>query len=204
MKHSDLPHLFARYREIGGVIDFNIFADVEALTEDVCLQAISASVPELKRDILRAISCRSVDDETFFGEWYEADKKVLIKRGTWRTDDGRSLTNPLLSDLEGLRIVSGGVEIPNLGAGGQFAYAFSNPPYGLHATPREVQRVFDNVCRYLLPPNTAHEILDWSDPRLADAAAYFKAGMEWWGVFLFVVFVPEYRRLVVVAASTTD
>jgi hypothetical protein len=204
MKHGNLPHLFARYRKIGGVIDFNLFTDVGTLTEDVCLQAVSASIPELNRDRLRAISCRSVDDETFFGEWYDADKKVLIKRGAWRTDDGRSLTNPLLTDLEGLRIVGGGVETPRLGAGGQFAYAFSNPPYGLRATPREVQRVFDEVRHYLLPPNTAHEILDWSDPRLADAAEYFEAGMEWWGVFLFVVFVPDYRRLVVVAASTTD
>jgi hypothetical protein len=187
-----------------GVIDFHVFAEVEALDEDICLEAIATSVPGLDREKLRAISCRHVDDQTFFGDWYDTNQGVLIKRGTWRTEDGRTLENPVLTDLEGLRISSGAFEHPGLGSGGQFAYAFVNPPYGLGASPKEVQRVFEGVRRFLLPPDTVHEILDWSDPRLPEAAEYFKAGMDWWGVFLFVVFVPDHQRLVVISASTTD
>lgn len=204
MKHAGPPHFFSQYYEMGGVIDFHVFEDVVALNEDVCLEAIATSVPGLDREKLRAISCRPVDAQAFFGDWYDINKGALIRRGTWRTEDGRTLENPVLTDLDGLRISGGGVEIPAAGSGGQFAYAFVNPPYDLGASPKEVQRVFDSVRRFLLPPHTSHEILDWSDPRLPEAAEYFEAGMEWWGVFLFVVFIPEFQRLVVISASTTD
>ncbi len=46
--------------------------------------------------------------------------------------------------------------------------------------------------------------MDWSSPRLPEASRFFAAGMEWWGVFLFTIYVPQIRRLTVIAGSTAD
>jgi hypothetical protein len=88
--------------------------------------------------------------------------------------------------------------------GGQFAYAFSEPPYGLQARPSEVQELFCAIRDFILPRGSEHEISDWSSPRLTEASDYFTAGMDWWGVFLFTVYLPTLRRLTAIAGSTTD
>lgn len=204
MRSTELPPFFARYYEIGGVIEFHVFAEVAALTEVIALDAIVQSVPDIDRNKLRAIGCRELDDQIFLGEWYDPLRNALIDRGTRRTSDGRVFENAILVDLDGIDIAGGATELPDPGSGGNFAYAFSKPPYGLRARPAEVQRIFDSIKMYLLPPRHGHKIMDWSDPRLPEASAFFGPGMEWWGVFLFVVFVPDFQRLVVVLASTTD
>jgi hypothetical protein len=113
------------------------------------------------------------------------------------------LVNPRLRQLDDL-VMAGGVEIPDPGGGGQFAYAFSWTPYGLHAKPREIQQLFDAITDFVLPPGADHEIWDWASPRLPEVSQYFEAGMDWWGVFLFTIYVPSLRRLTVIAGSTTD
>ena len=40
--------------------------------------------------------------------------------------------------------------------------------------------------------------------RLAEVSDYFESGLEWWGVFLFSIYVPALRRLVIIAGSATD
>ena len=55
-----------------------------------------------------------------------------------------------------------------------------------------------------MPPNLEHEILDWTNPKLPEVSAFFASGMEWWGVFLFTVHVPETGLLTVICGSTTD
>lgn len=44
------------------------------------------------------------------------------------------------------------------------------------------------------------EIVSWS----TDWSPYFDAGHEWWGAFLWTVYVPAREWIVVVAASATD
>ncbi|WP_027999280.1 hypothetical protein [Sinorhizobium arboris] len=63
---------------------------------------------------------------------------------------------------------------------------------------------FEEVRDFILPPFDGSEILDWSDARLPEVSDYFDAGAEWWGVFLFSVYIPARRRLTIVAGSTTD
>jgi hypothetical protein len=74
----------------------------------------------------------------------------------------------------------------------------------LQARPTKVQALFDAIRDFIMPPNLEHEILDWTNPKLPEVSAFFAAGMEWWGVFLFTVHVPEAKLLTVICGSTTD
>lgn len=56
----------------------------------------------------------------------------------------------------------------------------------------------------MLPRSDHCEILDWSNPKLVHVSDYFKAGMEWWGVFLFSIYAPTSRRLSIVMGSASD
>lgn len=63
---------------------------------------------------------------------------------------------------------------------------------------------FDQICEFLMPPGSEIDILDWSSDRLPDVCAYFTDGMEWWGVFLFSLYLPALKRLTIIAGSSTD
>lgn len=202
MKAAELPPIFAEYDQIGGVLEFRAFEGVEVLNEAVALDAVSVAVPGIDREKLKEIGSRTLDDQTFFGDWYDPVRSALVHRGTWRKN-GLELKNPALPDLDTFQM-SGGSPVPDAGSGGNFAWAYLNPPYALQARPREVQRIFDGMKGYLLPPALSHTILDWSDRRLPEASVYFEEGMDWWGVFLFVIFVPDFQRLVVIAGPETD
>lgn len=200
------PSAFQRYRQVGGVVEFGVFEQANG-TQDEALDAIGQLLePDgaFDRDRLCALGGRSLDKHALLGDWYDPLSKSLILRGEWRTDAGVTLHDPPLESLDAVRIVSGGAPVPIAGGGGQFAYAFSNPPYRLDARPSEVQQLFDAACDFIMPAGTHHDIRDWSDPRLVDVSPVFRAGMEWWGVFLFTIHVPALRRLTVALASTTD
>ncbi|MEZ4428803.1 MAG: hypothetical protein R3A51_14070 [Nannocystaceae bacterium] len=198
-----LPPVFDDYARAFGVLEFLVFDDADG-DEDAALTAITALIPEIDRVKLRELGARRIDDRAFFGDWYDADADALLRRGSYRTKDKRQLVDPRLTDLDDVEIKSGGFSNPSCGGGGQFAYAFSWTPYGLRARPSEVQRMFSEIRDFILPPGLRHEIRDWSSPRLPEAARYFEAGMEWWGVFLFTIHVPTLSRLTVIAGSTTD
>lgn len=87
------------------------------------------------------------------------------------------------------------------GMGAGFAYAFSDPPYGMNILPREgLGTLFDQFLEVVLQ-GTANLVIyqwptDWSD--------YFADGREWWGTFLWTLSRPGDRDLIVIAASATD
>lgn len=56
----------------------------------------------------------------------------------------------------------------------------------------------------ILPAGSGEIITDWSSRRLGELSEYFRAGLDYWGVFLFTIFHPSTARLVVLSASTTD
>ena len=198
-----LPREFGRLRQIGGVLQFAVYEDAGD-DEAEALAAISSAIPDLNTDTLKSLGCRRIDKRSFFGDWYDAETDSVLKIGEYTTSDGKKLVNPRLKDLEGIHIRSGGSPLPEAGAGGQFAYAFSWTPYGLKAGPEQVQELFTAITKFVLPPNLEHDILDWSSPRLPEVSKFFAAGMEWWGVFLFTVHIPVIRRLTVIAGSTSD
>ncbi len=198
-----LPPAFARYHQIGGTLAFAAFSDVDG-DENSAASAIGNVIPDANQAKLRSLGARSISDRAFFGDWYDEQSGDLLRLGTITTHDGRTLSNPRLRDLDGVAVSSAGNPLPEPGAGGQFAYAFSWTPYGLEASPAEVQSLFSAVKAVILPAGLEHEILDWSSPRLVEVSPYFRAGMEWWGVFLFTIYTPSTRRLFVIAGSTTD
>jgi hypothetical protein len=203
MTPINLPASFQRFQEIGGVLGFAVFEDAQE-DREAALDAICSAIPGLDKNKLRALGCRCIDDRAFFGDWYDMQTKSLLRIGNYSTSDGRELNDPRLLDLEGVQITHGGTPIPELGGGGQFAYAFSWPPYGLQARPIKVQALFAAIRDFIMPPNLEHEILDWTSPMLPEVSDHFAAGMEWWGVFLFTVRVPETGLLTVIWGAETD
>lgn len=203
---SSLPPAFSRYARIGGALDFTIFCDFDG-SEEQAIAAIGSAIPQhynFDAGKLRGLRGRRIRDRKFFGDWYDANTGALIRVGDWRTKSGKDLHNPRLTTLDDVRIVSGASFTPIAGAGGNFAYAFTNPPYSLNARPGEVQQLFDEIREFIMPPEITSEILDWSSPRLPEVSNYFVSGMEWWGVFLFTIHVSDLRRLTIIMGSTTD
>ena len=173
-----LPPAFGRFKAMGGVLDFAVFRDADGTEEDIL-----AAVPEAlygyayDREKLRSLGSRRITERTFFGGCYDYERgSLLMGDASWTTTDG------------------------------QFAYAFLHPPYGLFPKPQpdEVQAVFEEIRNLILPPGQSREIADWSNDRLPEVSDYFEAGMEWWGVYLFSIYVPSLRRLTIIAGSSTD
>ena len=160
-----------------GVLDFAVFEEATGSEEEV-ISAIPHALRHYRRfnaDRLRALGCRPVTEHAFFGDGYDIDSGRLRKP-------------------DGVQAV----------AACQFAYAFAHPPYGLTAEPDEVQDVFARIRDFILPPSLRSTICDWSNAQLPDVSDYFDAGMEWWGVCLFSIHIPEIARLTIVAGSSTD
>src|SRR5215475_1219149 len=112
-----LPPAFGRFRAMGGVLDFAVFRDADSTQEEI-LSAVPQALYgcTYDREKLRSLGGRRITERTFFGDWYDYERGLLLitehdVSGTWTTTDG------------------------------QFAYAFLHPPYGLHPKPQpdEVQ-----------------------------------------------------------------
>ncbi|MFC4255017.1 hypothetical protein GRI97_06240 [Altererythrobacter xixiisoli] len=205
-----LPAAFDRYSAIGGVLDFAVFDDSdgsEAEVLEAIEQTLRPALPEdapFDADALRQSGSRVIGGAEFLGEWFDPEAGQLLKRGTWTLAGGIELEDPLLIDLQGHSVENGSMGLPNVGEGGQFALAFTEPPYGLQAEPLEIQDLFDSIRSFILPGYAITEIRDWTSPALAEVSPYFEAGMEWWGVYLFSLYTPQSRRLTIIAGSTTD
>lgn len=207
MNRLRLPNSFRRYRKIGGVLEFCLFGDAAA-DEDDALAAIAAALPDADIARLRTLGCRILDDATFYGDWYDAASDQLISLGHHTFADGETLIDPTFEQLarmlerKRLKAAARGGDAP--GSGGQFAGAFCNPPYPLQASLKITQDLFRNIRDIVLPREQPHTIRDWASPSLPLVSPYFKAGMEWWGVFLFTIHIPSQRQLNVIVGSTTD
>ncbi len=206
-----LPPSFKRFQKAGGVVRFAVF-DASAGEEADLIFAIKSALPKystFSEERLRALPRKLLKEQTFFGDWFDPWDRSLIRVGDWDTRDGQDLHNPKLKNLIGKghgrhESMSGAARGIVAGEGGQFAYAFSNPPYSLRARPTEVQELFDEITAFVMPSDQQSTILDWTSPRLPELSDYFAAGMEWWGTFLFTIHVPDTGRLTAIAASTSD
>ena len=209
------PPCLARYAAMGGVLDIARFGACDGSDAEL-REAIAATVaaawptdPGIDRDRLAALPCRPLTREVFLGDWADRRTGDLVHRGTQTMTDGRTLHHPTYRALDALEqrgitsrgSSSQGVE---LWAGGEFAYAFAQPPYTLRAPFGAIQALFEEMVAMILPPGQSWSILDWGSEALPAISAYFQDGLEWWGVFLFTVHVPAERLLTVIAGSTTD
>ncbi|MFT4074251.1 MAG: hypothetical protein QM647_01885 [Asticcacaulis sp.] len=194
------------YYEMGGILQFVVYDGAQDAEKD-SLAAIHdrlASIGSLNESAFKRLNNRHISAAQFFGDWYDPTDGGLIKLGSVMTADGQTLTNPKVRSLEKLQVVSSGGPGVEVGSGGQFAYAYLNPPYGLHGSPAEIQKTFDSIRKLILPETHAVTILDWTSPSLDKVSSYFKAGKEWWGIFLFSIYVPDLQRLTIIAGSATD
>jgi hypothetical protein len=201
-----LPPSFQRYQDFGGVLDFAVFEDAQG-TEDEVLEAVPSALSGHRSydpSRLRALGGRRIDERQFFGKWYDCDSGDLIKRGSHKTADRRALEDPKLRETHGVKLIFSGWDAPDPGESAGFAYAFSLPPYPLWLRPAELQELFDEIVRFILPGGCEATILDWTNPYLPEVSDYFEDGMEWWGVFLFSIHIPAIQRLTIIAGSTTD
>ncbi|MBE9606184.1 hypothetical protein IAI18_15070 [Acetobacteraceae bacterium H6797] len=202
---SNLPPAFHRYQEIGGVLDFEL---VEPASGDIdsILAGFRAMLPDqpFDADLLRSLGARPIEEARFLGDWYDPQSRRLIERGDFTTSHGHHLHDPPRVVLETQSIANAVLNVPQPGTGGQFAYAFSQPPYPLVARWGEVQSLFDAIRGFILPPGVPAEILDWYSPRLPEVSPAFQEGMEWWGVYLFSIHLPSMRRLTLILGNATD
>ena len=215
------PPAVARLEAAGGVLDYSFFAAPSA--DLACVrEAISRHImepgnagpawrPWFKDEVLDELPRRVIDAKAFFGDWYDFDRKTLVLFGRGYLH-GRVRENPTYAEL----IASGAKSLlaskanvfgstpPDIGRGGQYAYAFTQPPHGLGLGFADEQALFDEIADLIMPPGEEIIITDWSSEQLGRLSNYFKAGLEWWGVFLFTIHVPRLGRLAVISASTTD
>jgi hypothetical protein len=208
--------IFDRYDKLGGVLHFARFAECSG-TDPALLEAIGSTLEKIMGaskivpGCLDSLPWRPLTRQAFLGSWADAGTGVLRRRGDFTTARGRTLVDPSYEELNQLSlagdsIVSGAAPIPDLWEGGQFAFAFSQPPYGLYrGTPGQIQEVFTAVFDLILPPDQSIEIRDWGSPGLPDLCPdYFLPGTEWWGVFLFTLYAPQEKKVTVVVGSATD
>jgi hypothetical protein len=199
-----------RHRKIGGAIDYSLFEDCDGSREQQrgCIadhfEELGLSVTPEDRAALDRIEPTQSSAKGFLGDWYDVRAHKLIARGHWYTES-ESVDDPTVESLDRLRPKGSSGPLPEVGGRGQFAYAFFQTPYGLHANGAEKQADFEAVWATLSPPDTSPAYFDWSSDRLtALFEPYYKAGAEWWGVFLFTIYVQAQCRLWVMSASTTD
>lgn len=204
-RRTSLPAAFHRYARLGE-LEFALFDDADGTPEQIVAAVHQALPPRASFDGARLLQLgsRELDRSQFFGPSLSPDGRDLIRQGTWRTADGREWTDPTFRQLAGMQVVSGGSGWPDPGTGGNFAHAFSRPVHGPGGDPLEWQQLFDVICAVLLPPGTRAEIRDWATPQLGEVSDYFEAGLEWWGVYLFSIYLPEWRQLAIVLGSATD
>ncbi|WFL76020.1 hypothetical protein P7228_08345 [Altererythrobacter arenosus] len=201
-----LPPPFKRFRKKGGVLKFAISHNCSGNHEEV-LAAIRRVIPhryDVDLKMIEGFGYHKISERKFFGDWYDYDRGNLVKKGWHTKSDGSTLVDPPLKRLDGVRIVSGASAHPGPNDQGQFAYAFCCPPYPLDGRPSETQSLFEEIRDYILPPGELSQIYDWGHPQLPKASQFFEAGSEWWGMFLWSVYIPSLQKLTVIAGSTTD
>ena len=206
------PNAIAQFREAGGEVDYSIFCnfsdDPQSLEQAVECHLLARATPYwkpwVKVENIKSLPHELIDEIRFFGDWYDAENSSLRLLGSGNIKGMGRVSDPLYKDLKGCRVDYWGHNPPGIGSGGQYAYAFCCPPHGLGASFDQIQDWFDAINKIILPQNIPSVITDWSSARLGHLSNYFEAGLEWWGVFMFTIGVPEIQQLTVISASTTD
>lgn len=203
---EDLPEAFRTYEKMGGCLDFTFYYQVENNMESHISGISKALLSRSDFDpaAFESIEHRYINENQLLGDWYDRRSGNLLSVGDFFMENGETLRNPQIVNLDRAKVKSSSQSIPEVGSGGQLAYAFSQPPYRLQASSSQIQAVFDDIKDFILPALEPCEIVDWSTPKLTEVSDYFGAGSEWWGVFLFTIYAPVSQKLSVILGSTTD
>lgn len=197
--------LLSCFSNAGGVVDFLLFACTET-TEDVEAEATH------REAIVASMSAL----QSRHGAYTKITslKPRIVKESVWRVQ----IDSSKVSSLVGKRISAsqflgeryhqdrGGLVVPGSGPLGDradmgFAYAFSDPPYPIRLSARELGELFEEIKVTMLGGITDGSVIyQWP----TDWSTYFDAGREWWGSFLWSLARPATNSIAVIAASTTD
>ena len=213
MRDVHPPEEVRAFDRMGGAVHYSFFneaagtdADLEGAILWHCAKVLAQEygLGRIEPAVLPTLPRRVIDRRTFFGDWYDMERDALIYRGDGRLADGRELVDPTYDEMDRGSIKAWRSYCPNVGTGGNYAYAFCQPPYSGTMARLEVQDLFRRINAIILPAEGDEIITDWSSRDLDDFCEHFESGMAYWGVFLFTIFHPTTRGLVVISASTSD
>jgi hypothetical protein len=222
-----LETLLARYAEMGGVIDY-VLLDLNGRdghvyethrdTAIATMEVLSARIDHYFLTLLQHPDFQGCQREAYFRVTFDPARMRAHQISV------QEFLGPMF-DLETHRLLLRGRSHPHLndyfGAGTQehplnivpypqrhseymtqgYAHAFSDPPYNLRGTAAEINAVFLQLSEALFQGfRMACHHWQWS----TDWSNYFEAGHEWWGSFLWTVYVQGSASLVGVGASSTD
>lgn len=186
--------LLARYREVGGVLDY-IFLEIESEKHAEQLHrnaALAGMVVIDGREAQWAASqaTPAYPIENFFRPHWD-ESKISGRRIDLAEFWG-------LDDMEPKRWNKDAYSLPeNEGYKRSFWY----PPYTMDATEKEKLELFCEINKYVLGNDPkAAEIFAWS----TDWSTYFDRGHEWWGAFYWTIRPVGCAYIVVVGASASD
>jgi hypothetical protein len=163
--------------------------------------ALAAAIGEVAPEALAILSPQEIDETAFHGDWYDLADGQLVHDGSVNVM-GVDQQRPKFRDIP-TKIRHGSSQVPALWKPGGFAYAFSNPPYGLRLAPGEIQDLYRAVVALLAPVGRVR-CLSWHSPELLKIAPQLTPGTEWWGVFALTTYNRVSRQVFGIAASATD
>lgn len=198
-----LESLLDRHESIGGVIE-TIFFDLEGRDGEAesthreaaisTLQVLRDRLDQYFLELLQSEAYKDRKREEFYSIQFDVDrmKGKSIDREDFFGSDAFWTDDP-----ENWKNRTSTIHYYEKG----YVYAFTNPPYGLVGTAKEINPVFfatvDALFDGFRSPST---IFEWS----TSWSNYFDAGHEWWGSFLWTVYVQGSSMIVAIAASATD
>jgi hypothetical protein len=220
------------YQEAGGVLEFSHVACDPPLNAESHQQAVLTTFERLVEENGRNIQATSakygddldaffrlrIDRRSFDGRWitlreflgwhYDMDRDCLALSGVDPDHLNDLFLAPYVENADGLCNYSSLAQQwdPDLDLEGQngFAYAFSNPPYGMQSAAggnQHVNMLFRAMCWVHFGGLSRDlEIMRWE----TDWTNYFESGREWWGEYLWTLNRPGQRAIVVIAGSSTD
>ena len=214
MYRAPSPPIIFELASIGVEPDYSFFAGAgpdrlfRLLAIDAHLSGVETPrewhLPAAAIAALQSIEERELTREAFLGEWCDPRDLMLINRGSGEVEGLGRVSDIRYDKLGEAPFRNWAWATPDCDEPGQYAYAFSSPPYGMQGSQAEIQRLFKQSTELLLGRGERIEIFDWSGGHLTRVHPLFEAGMEWWGVFLFTIFRPDDHSMIVISASTTD
>jgi len=218
MWRQPLPSVIEHFQNSGGELEYSVFLGA-CSGKETHLRAIDAhltdaatvadhddvwTLPSDQAAYLQTLEERELTPDEFFGDSCDPVDRMLIRQGSGEVKGLGRLTNPRYDTLYGRKFGSWGAGVPRKTKAGQYAFAFSAPPYSLHLSLEEVQSCFAAINDVILPLGEPAVIYDWSAKDLVPLDPYFEAGAEWWGMFLFTIHHPGLSQMVVISGSSTD
>ena len=154
-------------------------------------------------DALINLKPPTIKERNFHGTWYDYANELLVFD---ISDPSKKIKNPKDRGTYFIDMPSFpdayGIYPPDFNSG-NFAYAFCQPPYPLDLSPQSIQNLYSDIIQKICPKHDVR-ILNWYSEALINLAPELKEGTEWWGVFVFTIYVKSTRTIFALVAAETD